>query len=77
MRNYGPLMRGRTHAWDPDTRDWLFEQLESQAAEYNRRRAYHPTAQDVARAFKAASKRPNFLEAACVAVLASLGWWQR
>lgn len=40
-----------------DRRDFLYLQLEAQAAEYNRQRAYFPTARDVAKAYAVQSNR--------------------
>lgn len=60
-----------------DTRDLLFLEVEKQAANYNRLRSYQPTSEDVLRAHIAASKQPNILIVAAVAILASIGWMRR
>lgn len=62
---------------NPDTRDLLFLELEKQAASYNRLRSYQPTSQDVARAYVAASRKPNLFLVPFVALLASIGWMRR
>ncbi len=53
-----------------EQRDILFDLLETQAAEYNRSMAYHPTSTDLGRAYKSAEKRKPPL------VIALLDLWE-